>query len=155
MKDGYAIRPIAGEEVPLIKPLLEQLASHHNRVALSFSGVYPTLPIDSHITHMKEHVRDGTAHLIGAFLPDGALGGFGMASVEGGYGEVDYLIVNEDMRGGGMGGAILAQLLDYLKNAGATLVDVKVVHGNPARDFYETHGFALRTDVLSMQFPKE
>ena len=154
MEDDYEIRPVTESEVSLIKPLLDQLAAHHNEVAASFSGVYPPIPAASHIVDMKEHVRNGTAYIPGAFFPDGSLGGFGMASSEGTYGEVDYLVVREDMRGGGMGGALLDALLGYLARVGVLLIDVKVANGNPAITFYERYGFSLRCSVLSLRLPE-
>ncbi len=143
------IRPITAEEVQLIQPCLEGLADHHNQTAADFSGIYPTMPIENHLKHMKEHVENNTALLLGLFLDDGSLAGFGMASAEAGYGEIDYLYVRNDLRGSSWGGQILEKLLEYLDQTGVRLIDVKVVDGNPARNFYEKHGFSLRSVVLS------
>ncbi len=143
------IRPMTPDEIRLIQPCLEGLADHHNRTAADFSGIYPTMPIETHLHHMKEHVENNTALILGLFLEDGALGGFGMASAEAGLGEIDYLYVRDDLRGSSWGGQILEKLLDYLDRTGARFIDVKGVDGNPARNFYEKHGFSLRSVVLS------
>lgn len=145
----YTIRDLNEEEVPLLRALLEELADYHNRVASSFAGAYPTMPIDLHIRHMRDHVRERTACIVGLFAEGGGLGGFGMASAESGYGEIDYLYIGEDLRGRGYGNDLMERLLAYLKERGAELVDIKVVLGNPARRFYQKYGFTLRSEVIS------
>lgn len=152
MKDenNEEVRSLTCDEVPLLRPCLEGLAAYHNRVAVSFSGVYPTMPVDTHLAHMKDHVANDTARIVGLFLQDGTLGGFGMSSYEGSYGEVDYLFVHKSLRGEGRGRQILALLMDYLKEKKVAFVDLKVVLGNPAKRFYEKCGFATRSEVMSM-----
>lgn len=153
MKDenNEEIRSLTSDEVPLLRPCLEGLAAYHNRVAASFSGVYPTMPIATHLEHMKEHIRNDTALIIGLFLADGTLGGFGMASYEDAYGEIDYLFVHKSLRGEGRGGQILDLLLAYLREKKVEFVDLKVVLGNPAKRFYQKYGFAVRSETMSLQ----
>lgn len=150
-EDKETLRPITPDEVPLLRPCLEKLAAYHNQVATSFSGIYPTMPIDTHLAHMKDHINHGTALLVGLFLPDGTLGGFGMASHEDNYGEIDYLFINNELRGGGRGGRILGMLQEYLKGQGVRFIDLHVVLGNPAKRFYQSFGFKKRSETLSME----
>ena len=146
---NLTLRALVPGEVPLLRRPMEKLAEYHNKVAAGFRGMYPTMPIDTHLAHMEEHLRNDTARIIGLFLADGTLGGFGMASHESGYGEIDYLFVDENIRGKSHGGKILKQLHAYLKEKGVRFVDLQVVIGNPAKQFYEKHGFAPRSETLS------
>lgn len=143
------VRPLTPEEVPLLRRCLEGLATYHNRVARSFAGRYPIMPIDVHLSHMREHLVNGTALLVGLFFPDGRIRGFGMASYEGDYGEIDYLFIDKELRGDGRGDKIMERLLSFLDEKGVGFVDLKVVLGNPARRFYEKYGFRVRTEVMS------
>lgn len=145
----FSLRILTWDEVPLIAPCLRGLAAFHNRLETAFRGLYPVMPIELHLERMREHVVGGSACLVGLFLSDGSPGGFGMASFEGEYGEVDYLFVNEELRERGCGGLIMDRLLAYLEEKKVGIIDVKVVIGNNALEFYERYGFAPRTVVLS------
>lgn len=147
--EQFTLRHLAPDEIPLVAPCLRRLADFHNSLETSFKGLYPTMPTEVHLAHMRDHVANDTARIVGLFLPDGSLRGFGMASYEGDYGEVDYLFVNEELREQGCGGMILDQLLAYLDEKAIRLIDINVVDGNPARDFYEKYGFVPRSVVLS------
>lgn len=146
------IRGLTCDEIPLIRPCLEGLAAYHNHVAKAFRGIYPTMPIDTHLMHMRDHVANDTALLLGLFRTDGTLGGFGMASYEDGYGEIDYLYLCKELRRGGYGGKILEKLLAYLKAKNVGFVDLQLVMGNPSKSFYEKHGFRPRSEIMSMRF---
>lgn len=143
------VRPIVAEEVPLLRSCLEGLAAYHNRLDTAFSGVYPTMPIENHLEHMKDHIVNDSALIVGVFPSEGGLAGFGMASFEGAYGEIDYLFLDGELRGEGWGERILEMLLAYLRRKGAGFVDVKVVRENPAVRFYEKFDFTPRCVTLS------
>ncbi len=145
------IRELKSAEVPLLKDCLESLAAYHNRVALSFAGAYPMMPVDTHLHHMAEHIENHTALILGLFSKDGALSGFGMASHEGRFGEIDYLFIKKKLRGERFGRLLLQRLLVHLRKKGVDFVDVHVALGNPAKSFYEKFGFQLRSETLSIK----
>ena len=145
------IRELKSEEVPLLKDCMEGLAEYHNRVALSFAGEYPMMPVDVHLRHMAEHIENSTALILGVFSKNGKLSGFAMASCEGRFGEIDYLFIKKKLRGERFGKLLVQRLLVYLKKRGVDFVDVHVVLGNPAKSFYEKFGFQLRSETLSMK----
>ena len=145
------IRELASDEVPLLKECMEGLAAYHNKVAASFAGDYPMMPVDTHLGHMAEHVGNGTALILGLFSRDGGLSGFAMASHEGRFGEVDYLFIKKKLRGERFGKLLMQRLLVHLKKRGVDFVDVHVVLGNPVKSFYEKFGFQLRSETLSMK----
>lgn len=145
------IRELASSEVHLLKECMEGLAEYHNRVAASFAGAYPMMPVDVHLGHMAEHIEKQTALILGLFSKDGSLSGFAMASHEGRFGEVDYLFIQKKLRGERYGKLLMQRLLVHLKKCGVDFVDVHVVLGNPAKSFYEKFGFQLRSETLSMR----
>lgn len=145
------IRPLRADETPLLRECMERLAAYHNSVAISFAGFYPIMPIDTHLKHIRDHIINRTAMILGLFQPDGALCGFGMASFEDAYGEIDYLFVDEVHRGDGWGGILLEELLDFLRGNDVNFVDLNMVQGNPAKSFYEKFGFQPRSEVMSME----
>ena len=65
-------------------------------------------------------------------------------SVRRGRAELPTLAVREDLRGQGVGSALLRQALDYLEGAGVRHVDLQVsVRNHGARRLYERFGFAV------------
>jgi GNAT superfamily N-acetyltransferase len=47
------------------------------------------------------------------------------------------------LRRGGIGGRLIAKLLDWGRAAGCELCDLNVLSGNPARSLYERCGFSV------------
>ncbi|OIH93748.1 GNAT family N-acetyltransferase [Curtobacterium sp. MCBA15_001] len=80
-------------------------------------------------------VRDDTGRLIGMgrIVSDGALRAF-----------VTEMLVAEDARGAGVGGEVLARLVDEARRRGVHDVQPFAARGRAA--FYERHGFAPRAD---------
>ncbi len=145
------LRELKSAEVPLLRDCLDNLAAYHNKVAHSFAGDYPMMPVDTHLGHMAEHIKNHTALILGLFAKDGTLSGFGMASHEGRFGEIDYLFIKKKLRGERFGRLLVQRLLVHLKKNGVDFVDVHVALGNPAKTFYEKFGFQLRSETLSIK----
>lgn len=78
-------------------------------------------------------VRDDTGRLsgMGRLVSDGALRAF-----------VTEMLVAEDARGAGVGGEVLARLVDEARRRGVHDVQLSAARGRAA--FYERHGFAPR-----------
>lgn len=139
------------EEIAILKGPLADLEVHHNDVAETFPGVYPIMPVDETIADTVELVRENRARVEVLLDDDGSVAGFSNAQHHGENGEINWLYVRDDLRGQGWGKQLLDNALDYLRNNGVHLVDLFVVRGNPARNFYEAIGFEERVAVLSMR----
>lgn len=144
------IRALLPAEVGQLAGLVRELAAYHNEISEGFSGAYPVYSIETQLGEAAKMVADGEALVLGAF-EDETLDGFGMASVSGKNGEIEFLFLRPHLREQGLGGELMRLLMEYLKNNGATFVDLRVVIGNPAREFYESFGFRTRSAVMSMK----
>lgn len=143
------IRALPRDEVAGVEPLMRRLADYHNKVAKSFSGVYPAAPIERQIDTAIKEVEDG--HAVVEALYDGErMIGFGKASEEGGLGSIDLLYIDDAYRGKGCGGVMVDRLLAFLKEKDVRLVDISVVNGNPAKRLYSKHGFKARSETMSI-----
>ena len=143
-------RLLKEDEVPQLRQCLEELAEYHNRVADSFAGVYPVFSFDYQLESMAEDIGKGTAR-IEVLVDVGEIVGLCKVSRDRHLGEVDLLYLRPALRGRGLGRRLLDSGLAYLREQGATLVDIRVVAGNRARKFYEDNGFRLRNVILSMK----
>lgn len=144
------IRPLAAAEVGRLAGLLRELAQYHNEIAEGFPGVYPVYSIETQLDEAAKMVGDGEALVLGVFEGK-TLSGFGMASVSGKNGEIEFLFLRPNLREQGYGGELMRLLVDYLRANGATFVDLRVVNGNPAKAFYESLGFRPRSEIMSRE----
>jgi GNAT superfamily N-acetyltransferase len=56
---------------------------------------------------------------------------------------ISVVYVLPQLRRGGIGGRLIAKLLDWGRAAGCELCDLNVLSGNPARSLYERCGFSV------------
>lgn len=147
---NYVIRALSAEEIPSLAGMMRDLAEHHNKVSVSFSGAYPVIPIDEQLKHAVKEVEKNTA-LVEAVFYKGGMMGFGKASYDGDYGEIDFLYLAKELRGRGIGELLLNQLIDYLKEKAVKHIDLKVILGNPAKRFYKRNGFVVRSEIMSLR----
>jgi GNAT superfamily N-acetyltransferase len=56
---------------------------------------------------------------------------------------ISVVYVLPQLRRGGIGGRLIAKLLDWGRAAGCELCDLDVLSGNPARSLYERCGFSI------------
>jgi ribosomal protein S18 acetylase RimI-like enzyme len=56
---------------------------------------------------------------------------------------ISVVYVLPQLRRGGIGGRLMAKLLDWGRAAGCELCDLNVLSGNPARSLYERYGFSV------------
>lgn len=137
------------KKVGALKPMLMELADHHNQVAVNFQGLYPLLNIDEKIQILQQGI--GAGNTVAAILSDGSSWqGFCVFSHTGGCGSIDYLYIRQALRGQGAGKLLMQWMLEQLGQLRLTLLELKVVVGNEqAVRFYEQYGFAARTVTLA------
>lgn len=58
------------EKVGALKPMLMELADHHNQVAVNFQGLYPLINIDEKIKILHQGI--GAGNTVAAILSDGS-----------------------------------------------------------------------------------
>lgn len=143
-------RLLRKEESPLLRKCMQELADYHNEVALSFAGKYPMIPVDEQLAHMAKEMEKDTV-MVEAAVEEGEIVGFCMAAYEARYGEIDFLYLREPFRGEGAGKQLVEDALAFFRKNGVRTIDVRVVAGNPAKNFYENLGFHLRSEVLTLE----
>ncbi len=144
-------RHLAPGEVPLLRPLLDELRTHHNAVSTDFSGVFPLVSPDRELPHIAEQITKGEAR-VEAFFAGTDLVAFSVASHEYGLGSVDLVYVVPEYRRRGLARRAVELSIAYLRENDVRLIDIHVVHGNvAAKRLYESMGFRLRSEVLSMR----
>ncbi|TDC70004.1 ribosomal-protein-alanine N-acetyltransferase [Actinomadura sp. GC306] len=83
-----------------------------------------------------------TRHYVVAETPGGELVGYAGLAAAGGQADVQTIGVRADRRGGGIGAALLTELLDEAARRGSEAVFLEVRADNPgARRLYERFGF--------------
>ena len=155
--DTPVLREIAPDEVARLRPCLEALEDHHNRVSVHFRGCYPKAPFDETIARFRRELAQGSAH-IAVMEAGGTVVGFGKVDIEGGpggLGSLDYLVVLPEHRGQGLGDALMGWALARFHAAGVADIDVKVADGNDALSFYERYGFRPNAHILRLSHERK
>lgn len=80
---------------------------------------------------------------------EGRIVGSAMAGWDGHRGWVNYLAVDPDLQGRGLGAELMAAAEEALRSMGCPKINVQIRTGNPAVEFYRHLGFG-EDDVVSM-----
>ena len=143
------MREISFEETDKLYGCLEELAKHHNKVSTHFEGYYPITPSEQRIESFKGELKSGKS-FISVIENDQKVIGFCKISVDGGKGVLEYLVVLEQERGHGYGIELMDWAMEKFRELEITDIDVKVVFGNNAIDFYKKYGFREKSIVLGL-----
>lgn len=147
------MREISFEETDKLYGCLEELAKHHNKVSTHFEGYYPITPSEQRIESFKGELKSGKS-FISVIENDQKVIGFCKISVDGGKGVLEYLVILEQKRGHGYGIALMDWAMEKFQELEITDIDVKVVFGNNALDFYKKYGFREKSIVLGLCMDK-
>lgn len=147
--EPIVLREIASDEAPRLRPCLEALAEHHNRVSIHFQGRYPKAPYDETIERFVHELDEGSSR-IAVVEKDGAIIGFCKVDLTGTVGSLDYLVLLPGCRGQGLGDTLMGWALQTFEEAGVADIDVKVADGNNAYTFYERYGFKPNVHILRL-----
>lgn len=129
-----------------IKGLWDGLNAFHGEVAENFKDHFATLTFEKRMQAIfrKEHCA-----IFAAADNAGYTGGYCIASVEKGRGEVDSLFVDPACRKRGVGAKLIRAALDWLDGKGCAEIYLFVSEGNESvLEYYERFGFYKRFDLL-------
>ena len=141
------MRELSSREVYRLEECLKELAGHHNRVSINFSGCFPKKPFQETLAAFEADVNSGKSR-IAVIEGEEEILGFCKADIIGKEGTIDYLVVLKEHRGNGYGKALFAWAMDALQADGASRIEVKVVDGNDAIRLYEKQGFRVVSHIL-------
>lgn len=124
-----------------------ELADYHNKVSVNFAGSYPGKPFKDTLQCFCEDVRNGKSR-IAVVESEGKIVGFCKADISEGKGKIDYLFVRKGCRGDGYVDLLVNWAVKLFQLSGVLEVEVKVVDGNSAVEFYEKYGFKMNAHIL-------
>lgn len=142
------MREITSKEAGKLMECLEALAEHHNKVSEYFRGRYPQTPSGEKIRQFEKELEEGRT-LIAVTENGGKVTGFCKINPDGSTGVLEYLVVLEEERGKGYGGALMDWALGRFRELGVGEIDVKVVCGNDAKRLYEKYSFRERSVIMT------
>ena len=141
------MREISYDEVYKLEECLKQLAEHHNEVSVNFKGCFPKKPYQETLAVLEQAVRSGKSRIAVIEDNDRVLG-FCKTDRIGIDGHIDYLIVLKEYRGSGYGKLLMDWAVETLRQSGAQRIEIRVVDGNDAVNFYEKYGFKTVSHIL-------
>ncbi|MCD8350876.1 MAG: GNAT family N-acetyltransferase [Planctomycetaceae bacterium] len=144
------IRSLDAAGLDVLETILPRLSHYHNDIAATFTGVYPVQPYAKQLEETRKELAEDRA-LVEVVYRDGEPVGFSKGSIDDNAGFIDWLYLDEGLRGLGLGDILMERLFSYFRARRVHLVDLMVVAGNPAKSFYEKYGFATRLEMLSMK----
>ncbi len=150
---NITIRRLDRENLAVLETLLPKLARYHNKVAASFAGMYPISSVAKQIRETEEEMAKNQALVEVVFRGDEPVG-FAKGSFNDELGFIDWLYLDPSSRGMGLGGVLLKRIMAFFRKNRIHWVDIMVVAGNPAKRFYEKHGFGSRLEMLSISLPQ-
>ena len=140
------LRPATPDDADVMARLVSELAAYQDQAArvtakpadFRKNGFGPDRQFDCIIAE-----RDGAPVGLAIFYPfystwDAGRGLF-----------IHDLIVDESVRGTGVGIKLVSEVARSAKERGCNHLQLNVVHANPARNFYDRFGFTHRDDLLS------
>ena len=139
------IQQLNREELPKIKPLWQELNTHHGELSTHFKKHFTSYTFEKRIAKLV-----GKEQLAIFIAQDNDVSvGYCIATAEQDNGEVDSLYIKQTYRGQKIGEKLMAQSLDWLKAQGCTQIHIVVAAGNKSvLDFYRQFGFEERFVVM-------
>lgn len=129
-------------EIDALLPCVTALSEHHNAVSTYFHGAFPSRPYAVTLDLFRSALQSGQSRF--AVTEDGGtIAGFAKIDIvkAADHGKLDYLIVLDAYRGMGYGKALMDWAMDAFANAEISTIEIKVIEGNNAAQFYEKYGF--------------
>ena len=141
------MRELPCGDINKLEACLRELAEHHNKVSVNFTGAYPKKPYRETLQSFEADVKSGKSR-IAVIDSDNTSVGFCKTDICEGQGTIDYLVVLKDYRGKGYGDVLMSWAIDLFKQCCVDHIEVKVADGNNAIKFYEKYGFKMNAHIL-------
>jgi ribosomal protein S18 acetylase RimI-like enzyme len=144
-------REIPVEEIEIIKPLWEELNSHHGQITQYFSGYYSGMDFEKRKKNLLGRSIDIKFKI--DLMTDTAACeniGYCISSVNhDGEGEIDSLFVKQSYRQYGIGDTLMKRALDWLESYNAGPIKIQVAFGNEeVFKFYSKYNFYPKYTML-------
>lgn len=140
-------REIAAQEVSKLKKCVEELSEYHNNVSTYHSGMYPDKPSWQTLEQFQKMLEAGEAKIYACVDKDKVVG-FCKIDIHDMQGKLDYLFVANDYRKKGIGDTLMKWALETFKRCNVIRIELKVIEGNPAIQFYKKYGFQVNSHIM-------
>lgn len=129
-------------DVDTLLPCLEALSAHHNATSTYFHGAFPSRPYTKTLDLFRDALQNGQSRIAVIEL-DSTIAGFAKVDIDRAedHGKLDYLIVLDIHRGLGYGKVLMDWAMAVFAEAQIATIEIKVIEGNNAAQFYERYGF--------------
>lgn len=143
------LKELKANEVKILKPLMEYLATHHNNVSVNFQGCYPRHKDEERIERFEKEIDAGSSKAFACF-EDNTIVGVIKIDFDNNSGVIDYFVVLEEYQGKGYGKALMDKALKVFKEHNIKNIELHVVYGNDAVTFYEKYGFKKQSYIMEL-----
>ena len=139
-----ALRLLSAAEVPQIADCLRKLGEYHNGINPLPEVVYPVYAVPDELRRFGSALSNGSGRILAVFREDSMVG-FCAITFDGQNGNIDYLYLDDNCRGYGLGRRLMQWALDEFRTRKLRYAQLKAVIGNQdAIEFYEHCGFKPR-----------
>lgn len=143
------LEELKANEIKMLKPLMEYLGTHHNDVSINFKGYYPRHKDEDRIERFEKEINAGCSKAFACY-EDNKIVGVIKIDFENNNGVIDYFVVLEEYQGKGYGKALMDKALEVFKERNINNIELHVVYGNDAINFYEKYGFKKQSYIMEL-----
>lgn len=138
------LRLLSVQEVPRIADCLAKLGDHHNGINQLPDVSYPVYAVPDELRRFGAALAEDKCRIL-AVLKEEAIVGFCAITFDGQNGNIDYLYLDGNCRGYGLGKRMIQWAIDEFRGRNLRYAQLKAVIGNDdAIKFYEHCGFKPR-----------
>lgn len=144
------LREITPEETGILYECMEDLGRHHNDVSVYFKGIYPTISSEEIVRQFAAEMEAGNSYI--AVIEEGErVIGLCKISITKETGVLEYLVVLNEEKGKGHGSELMDWAFRKFNENNVKNIEVKVVYGNDAAEFYKRFGFREKSIILCLK----
>lgn len=131
-----------------LKPLWEELNSHHGKLSKNFKEQFKSLTFEKRISMLSDK-KDLSVFLAS---DSGKYIGYCIATAEGSKGELDSIYIEPNYRKQKVGTKLMERALDWFDKLNIHEMDIYIAEGNEqVFNFYEKFGFKNRFTIFHKQ----
>jgi len=144
------LKDIAKEKISCIRNLWEKLNKIHYDDTVYFEDFYESFTFEKRIASLAR--KDDQDLKITIVVDGPKYLGYCISSIDGAYGEVDSIYLDDDLRGRGIGTKLIEQHVAWMKGRGCERIRLAVSFGHDSvRDFYHRIGFFERLTYYELK----
>jgi len=145
-------RDITFSEVSIIKDVWERNRKFHEEISRFFNFIYSDIVFEDRISGFSIFDKDHIKITLAEEVDSCKLLGYCISTFEGNHGQTQTLHVIEEVRGTGIGRALMNSHLEWLKSNGCDNITITVSYENQtAINFYHTLGFKPNTIQMRLK----